>query len=135
MKKRVNGIIFFQDKLIKKSYRKRGKVHRAQRIIINMASVKTSKFPLPKSNIIPKNEIKINIPYSLINIRENKVLLNSVLNPETNSDSPSEKSKGERFDSDIQSTIHINNNGKNDHNIDKFLCHKLNIKIFILSNL
>ena len=37
--------------------------------------------------------------YSPIKIRANKLLLNSVLNPETSSDSPSAKSKGVRLDS------------------------------------
>jgi len=37
--------------------------------------------------------------YSLIKIKENKPLPYSVLNPETSSDSPSEKSKGDRLDS------------------------------------
>lgn len=43
-----------------------------------------------------KNRI---VPYSVIKIIENKPPLYSVLNPDTNSDSPSEKSKGVRLDS------------------------------------
>ena len=38
-------------------------------------------------------------PYSVIKIKENKPPLYSVLNPDTNSDSPSEKSNGVRLDS------------------------------------
>jgi len=45
---------------------------------------------------ILRNKIE---PYSEIKIKENKPPEYSVLNPETNSDSPSEKSKGERLDS------------------------------------
>jgi len=42
------------------------------------------------------------MPYSQIKIKENKPPPYSTLKPETNSDSPSEKSKGERFLSAIQ---------------------------------
>lgn len=35
--------------------------------------------------------------YSAIKIRANLLLLYSILNPDTNSDSPSERSKGVRF--------------------------------------
>jgi len=52
---------------------------------------------------IKKKEVNIHKKrieeYSLIKIKEKKPLPYSVLNPETNSDSPSEKSKGERLDS------------------------------------
>ena len=41
--------------------------------------------------------IKIILAYSAIKIRANPTLPYSILNPETNSDSPSEKSKGVRF--------------------------------------
>jgi len=47
-------------------------------------------------------------PYSEIKIKENKPPEYSVLKPETSSDSPSEKSKGERLDSAKQ----INNQTK-----------------------
>lgn len=55
-----------------------------------------------------KNKI---IPYSLINKIANKNLLYSMLNPETSSDSPSEKSKGVRFVSATHLIIHIINTG------------------------
>jgi hypothetical protein len=42
------------------------------------------------------------IPYSQIKIKENNPPPNSTLKPETNSDSPSEKSKGVRLLSAIQ---------------------------------
>lgn len=42
------------------------------------------------------------LPYSDMNRIANETLLYSVLNPETSSDSPSEKSKGVRFDSATQ---------------------------------
>lgn len=45
--------------------------------------------------------------YSAIKIRANSPLLYSTLNPETNSDSPSAKSKGVRFVSAKQEMNHI----------------------------
>jgi len=59
--------------------------------------------------IILKNKI---VEYSPIKIKENKPPMYSVLNPDTNSDSPSEKSNGERFDSAKIVIIQQNNNGK-----------------------
>ena len=50
--------------------------------------------------------------YSLIKIKENKPPPYSVLNPDTNSDSPSEKSKGERLDSAKQIITQQTNKGK-----------------------
>lgn len=44
-------------------------------------------------------------PYSAMKINAKSPLLNSVLNPETNSDSPSEKSKGVRLVSATHETI------------------------------
>ena len=59
--------------------------------------------------------IKIILAYSAIKIKANITLPYSILNPETNSDSPSAKSKGVRFVSAIQEinqipTIGININ-------------------------
>jgi len=50
---------------------------------------------------------KIKIPYSLRNRRTKEILENSVLNPLTNSLSPSAKSNGARFNSQIIDTIKI----------------------------
>jgi len=47
--------------------------------------------------------------YSPIKIKENKPPLYSVLKPETNSDSPSEKSKGDRLHSAKQERLHLKN--------------------------
>lgn len=46
------------------------------------------------------------LPYSDMNRMANILLLYSVLNPETSSDSPSEKSKGVRLVSAIQEMSH-----------------------------
>ena len=54
-----------------------------------------------QKNIIHKFLIKIIIPYSARKISANLPLIYSVLNPDTNSDSPSAKSKGVRFNSAI----------------------------------
>lgn len=55
-------------------------------------------------------EKKIIEEYSPKKIRENKPAPYSVLKPDTNSDSPSEKSKGERLHSATQdNNQHINN--------------------------
>lgn len=52
------------------------------------------------------------LAYSAIKIKANPPLLYSVLNPETNSDSPSAKSKGVRFLSAKQETNHNKDKGK-----------------------
>ena len=49
--------------------------------------------------------IKIILAYSAIKINANIILPYSILNPETNSDSPSAKSKGVRF---VSATHEIN---------------------------
>lgn len=47
------------------------------------------------------------LPYSAIKRKANKALPYSILNPETNSDSPSARSKGARLVSAKQIVIHI----------------------------
>jgi hypothetical protein len=59
-----------------------------------------------------KKRIKL---YSPIKMKENKPPLYSVLNPETNSDSPSEKSKGDRLDSARQETNQQNMETTREH--------------------
>jgi hypothetical protein len=58
--------------------------------------------------------------YSAIKIRANVLLLYSVLNPETSSDSPSAKSNGVRFVSANAEVSHITISGKNKIIIDDF---------------
>ena len=55
--------------------------------------------------------IKIILEYSAKKIKANPAPLYSTLNPETNSDSPSEKSNGDRFVSAIADEIQINDKG------------------------
>jgi len=53
------------------------------------------------------NPIKIILAYSAIKIKANPKLPYSILNPDTNSDSPSAKSKGVRLVSARQEISHI----------------------------
>jgi hypothetical protein len=96
------GKNFFQVKFIKLSYRNRGNVPRIHNTEYNKIILfkinKLLKISPPKK-IFNINIIKIIIPYSAIKIIANLPLIYSVLNPETNSDSPSAKSKGVRFNS------------------------------------
>jgi len=61
---------------------------------------------LPSSKIAVSNDRKIILAYSEINKRAKYTLLYSTLNPDTNSDSPSAKSKGLRLLSARQLTNH-----------------------------
>lgn len=78
-------------------------------------------------NFLPINKIqniilmKIILEYSAKKIKANPLLLYSTLNPETNSDSPSEKSKGERLVSAIEDDNQQIDKG-NIKNINHILC-------------
>ena len=61
---------------------------------------------MKKTKQVKKHKKIIDL-YSLIKIKENNPPLNSVLKPDTNSDSPSTKSKGDRFLSAKQDNNHI----------------------------
>jgi len=78
-------------------------------------SIKSLRTPTPKYliNIKDLNILMTKIlRYSAIKIKAKVPPLYSVLNPETNSDSPSEKSKGVRFVSARVVTNQIKNKGK-----------------------
>jgi hypothetical protein len=68
--------------------------------------------------LVPVKKIEVNnliikiLAYSAIKISANILLLYSTLNPETNSDSPSAKSKGVRFVSAKLVINHIKNRGE-----------------------
>ena len=65
---------------------------------------------IPPKNIIEENILRIIIEqYSARKIKANQPPMYSVLNPETNSDSPSAKSKGLRFVSAKQEENQIEN--------------------------
>jgi len=71
------------------------------------------------------------LAYSAIKISANIILPYSILKPETNSDSPSAKSKGVRLVSAIQEINQIPIIGKN---INIFDQKKLNFMIIIILN-
>jgi hypothetical protein len=66
----------------------------------------------PKKTLVNKLIIRI-LAYSAMKIKANRPLLYSMLNPETNSDSPSARSNGERFVSAKLVINHIINTGIN----------------------
>lgn len=98
----------FQHKCINKSYRIRGKVPRTHKIVIltpNKPIICELKNKL--TVIILINRI---LPYSAINKKANLYPPYSILNPETNSLSPSDKSKGARL---VSAMMQINHRPKN----------------------
>lgn len=108
-----NGKIIFQLKYINLSYRYRGKVARVQINLninaIGKAKYMTENFPIEKNKILVNILKNIIIMYSAIKIIANTPLLYSVLNPDTNSLSPSAKSNGVRFNSAKVDKTHIKN--------------------------
>ena len=73
---------------------------------------KKGKDTTPVNNKAEINLIKIILVYSAIKIKVKVPPLYSVLNPETNSDSPSAKSKGERLVSAKVVANHVKKEGK-----------------------
>lgn len=65
--------------------------------IINALTISNVEKLLEMNRIESKNLINRILAYSAIKINVNPSALNSVLNPDTSSDSPSEKSKGVRL--------------------------------------
>jgi hypothetical protein len=82
--------------------------------IVFLISIIDGKIVVEPVNIIVviKHITKM-FAYSAIKIIANKPLLYSILNPETNSDSPSAKSNGVRFVSAKFEINHIINSGNN----------------------
>lgn len=68
-------------------------------------------FSILKNNWTEMKEKNIIIAYSAIKIKANPPPPYSMLNPDTSSDSPSEKSKGVRLVSATQLISHIENKG------------------------
>lgn len=92
----VKGIRNFQASLISLSKRKRGRTERIQ--IMKKTKSKTPRGDEKKRNPLRMEKKKM-LPYSAKKIRVNPQEPNSVLNPLTNSLSPSEKSYGVRLSS------------------------------------
>lgn len=113
------------------SYRNRGKVARSQIQKKTNNIWKITEIILLTLNLIKKVTLvalrnKI-IPYSAIKRRANPTEAYSTLNPDTNSDSPSEKSKGVRLVSATQEISHKTTKGKKNRKFSKskFLQEKL----------
>ena len=110
----VKGRIFFHRQFIKISYRARGSAPRAQINIIDTMTVlrinsEFERFLLIIDTVI--NLINKIFIYSAIKINANIDLLYSILNPDTSSDSPSEKSNGARCVSAKTEVVHGAING------------------------
>ena len=110
---RLNGKNLFQVRYIKLSYRIRGRVARTHTnnvaiiivFIINEKFIIIIECPVMKTAV---NRLIIKIfAYSAMKIKANLLLPYSTLNPDTNSDSPSAKSKGVRFVSAKLVMIHV----------------------------
>jgi len=126
------GRNFCQHKIINLSYRYRGNLDRINKKIKNKIKNRIG-YMLFKNRtevIILKNKI---IPYSPTKIKAKGPLEYSVLNPETSSDSPSEKSKGARLHSATQDRYQISRTGKliiiNEH-VETFLRSCTDKKLF-----
>jgi len=98
---KVWGRILFHDRFINLSYRYRGSVARNQIHTNAKLSPPTTTLSQPKTLTNNRNELKYLknkiIEYSAIKINVNPIAPYSMLNPETSSDSPSEKSNGVRL--------------------------------------
>jgi len=88
------------------SYRSRGKKHRQLKPII-ITQIKNSLL-FKKTPLVITPKIKIN-KYSPIKIKAKYTPTYSTLNPDTSSDSPSIKSKGERPISNSKTRFHLMN--------------------------
>lgn len=110
----VWGRITFHAIIINLSYRYRTYVPRTK-ININIINniIILLRVLKPKNIKFVKILIAIIIPYSDIKMRAKSHDPYSILNPETNSDSPSAKSNGERFVSAKQINIQTKNKKEN----------------------
>lgn len=105
----------FQAISINKSYRNRGKALRTHRNqnLNNLPIIMNVPHILGKNKILVINLINKILPYSDKNKHANSNAEYSILNPETNSLSPSAKSKGARLVSASLDITHITSTGVN----------------------
>lgn len=98
---------------ISMSYRNRGSVARIQTQIKQKIKVRTISLDIrwTPSKATVKEEKNIILAYSAMKIKANIPAPNSILNPDTNSDSPSAKSKGVRLVSATHLISHIKYRG------------------------
>jgi len=103
MEARLTGKNLFQVRYIKLSYRIRGRVARTQTnnvarsIVLKISCMSMNRWMDPVNRTTVRRLINRIFMYSAMKIKANIPALYSTLNPETNSDSPSAKSKGVRF--------------------------------------
>lgn len=90
---------------------------------------------MPINITLKINLINKILAYSDKKIKTNPPLIYSTLNPETNSDSPSEKSNGVRFISAINLNNIIKNNGIDINKNHTFFCIKLKLLKLNLSTI
>lgn len=118
----------FHAKAISLSYRYRGRVARAQiqkKATLILVSLLEAPYGQPSPiSIAVKNLINKILPYSAIKINANPPALYSILNPETNSDSPSAKSKGVRL---------VSANPVISHSVTKMLTMGATLKFRLIS--
>lgn len=105
------GRNFCQHKIINLSQRYRGNLERINKKI-KKKEKKDRRRQFGKKSKEVKRLKKRTIPYSPTKMRANSPLEYSVLKPETNSDSPSEKSNGARLHSAIHDKNQIRRIGK-----------------------
>lgn len=86
------------------------------------------KEPPPKNNTAENKLITKILAYSAKKIKANPALPYSILNPETNSDSPSAKSKGARLVSATQVANHIKATGNIKNPNQTVSCNSFNSK-------
>ena len=108
----LSGRNLFQVRYIRLSYRMRGIVARIHTkivaiIIVFITSVIELIGSIPENRIVVNSLMNRMLAYSAIKINANIPPLYSTLNPETNSDSPSEKSNGDRL---VSAKLVINQN-------------------------
>ena len=99
---KIKGRIIFHLKSIRKSYRNRGYEPRIHSIIISKViriRIENNIFIFSKNKTIVIMDRRIILVYSAKKIKAKNPPMYSMLNPDTNSDSPSAKSKGLRFTS------------------------------------
>ena len=125
-----------QFKFISISYRYRGNVHRTHtqtNTKVQEINKQLSLRALGEMNIqLNKVDMKKMLAYSAIKIIANPTEPYSILKPDTNSDSPSAKSKGVRFVSATQLISQITTKGVKIRNLN---VKEFNLKKLIILNL
>jgi hypothetical protein len=102
---------------IRRSYRIRGNVARIHKYRVAITIVLIIRIKLLEDGVWPVKKIAVSrliiriFAYSAIKIIANRPLLYSILNPDTNSDSPSARSNGVRLVSARFVIYHIKNIG------------------------